>query len=99
MDEVWNRDERDLVRQSEGGAKALLSKTSGYSQTANEVLGMQFLLKEIVVVKDIDMHSMCEHYMVPFTGRIHDILERVSKTLIDILYCCTYYDVCMICTF
>lgn len=64
-----------LLKTPERWAKALLFMTSGYSQTANEVLnGAVFTEdshKEIVVVKDIDIHSMCEHHMVPFTGRIH----------------------------
>lgn len=64
-----------LLKTPERWAKALLFMTSGYSLTADQVLnGAVFTEdshKEIVVVKDIDIHSMCEHHMVPFTGRVH----------------------------
>lgn len=64
-----------LLKTPERWAKALLFMTSGYSQSAEQVLnGAVFTEdshKEIVVVKDIDIHSMCEHHMVPFTGRVH----------------------------
>ena len=64
-----------LLKTPERWAKALLFMTSGYSLSAAEVVnGAVFTEdshKEIVVVKDIDIHSMCEHHMVPFTGRIH----------------------------
>ncbi|KAL7430669.1 hypothetical protein ACHAXH_004388 [Discostella pseudostelligera] len=64
-----------LLKTPERWTKALLFMTSGYSQTAEQVLNDAVFTedshKEIVVVKDIDIHSMCEHHMVPFTGRIH----------------------------
>ena len=56
-------------------AKALLFLTSGCSLAPQQVLnGAVFSEdshREIVVVKDIDLHSMCEHHMLPFTGRVH----------------------------
>jgi hypothetical protein len=64
-----------LLKTPERWAKALLFMTAGYSQSAEQVLNDAVFTedshKEIVVVKDIDIHSMCEHHMVPFTGRIH----------------------------
>ena len=64
-----------LLKTPERWAKALLFMTSGYSLSAKQVLNDAVFTedshKEIVVVKDIDIHSMCEHHMVPFTGRIH----------------------------
>mmetsp|Transcript_8184 Transcript_8184/g.20118 ORF Transcript_8184/g.20118 Transcript_8184/m.20118 type:complete len:247 (-) Transcript_8184:190-930(-) len=64
-----------LLKTPERWAKALLFMTKGYSQSAEQVVnGAVFTEdshKEIVVVKDIDIHSMCEHHMLPFTGRIH----------------------------
>ena len=64
-----------LLKTPERWTKALLFMTSGYSLSAEQVLNDAVFTedshKEIVVVKDIDIHSMCEHHMVPFTGRIH----------------------------
>ena len=64
-----------LLKTPERWAKALFFLTSGYKQTVDEVINNAVFTedshKEIVVVKDIDIHSMCEHHMVPFTGRIH----------------------------
>jgi GTP cyclohydrolase I len=55
-------------------AKALLFMTNGYNQTPQEVTNGAVFSEnhdEMVVVKDIDIHSLCEHHMVPFTGRVH----------------------------
>jgi GTP cyclohydrolase I len=64
-----------LLKTPERWAKALLFMTNGYSQTGADVTnGAVFNEedhKEMVVVKDIDIHSLCEHHMVPFTGRVH----------------------------
>ena len=49
--------------------------TSGYSlgpeQVINDAVFSADSHKEIVVVKNIDIHSMCEHHMLPFTGVVH----------------------------
>ncbi|KAL3823678.1 hypothetical protein ACHAXA_007249 [Cyclostephanos tholiformis] len=64
-----------LIKTPERWAKALLFMTSGYSLSAEKVLNNAVFTedshKEIVVVKNINIHSMCEHHMLPFTGRIH----------------------------
>jgi GTP cyclohydrolase I len=54
--------------------KALRYFTSGYSQDVKEVLnGATFVEEydEIVIVKDIDFSSLCEHHLLPFVGRCH----------------------------
>lgn len=55
-------------------AKALLFMTNGYNVTPQQVTNGAIFSEnhdEMVVVKDIDIHSLCEHHMVPFTGRVH----------------------------
>jgi len=55
-------------------AKALDFLTSGYGVTAAEVVKdaiFEDACKEMVVVKDIEFYSMCEHHVLPFFGRAH----------------------------
>ena len=55
-------------------AKSLAFITDGYAQDAGELLrGAMFQsdTDEMVVVKDIELYSMCEHHMLPFFGRAH----------------------------
>mmetsp|Transcript_3170 Transcript_3170/g.3581 ORF Transcript_3170/g.3581 Transcript_3170/m.3581 type:complete len:310 (-) Transcript_3170:144-1073(-) len=55
-------------------AKALLFMTKGYCQRVDEVTNGAVFSEdhdEMVVVRNIDLHSLCEHHMVPFTGRVH----------------------------
>jgi GTP cyclohydrolase I len=56
-------------------AKALLDCTCGYRQTAAEVVGSAIFNEEscgdIVIVRDIPVHSLCEHHMLPFMGKAH----------------------------
>ena len=55
-------------------AKALLFMTKGYGQNCEEVTNGAVFSEdhdEMVVVRNIDIHSLCEHHMVPFTGRVH----------------------------
>lgn len=63
-----------LVKTPERWAKALLYMTHGYDKTCHEVTNGAVFEEnhdEMVVVKDIDIHSLCEHHMVPFSGRVH----------------------------
>ena len=55
-------------------AKAYEYLTSGYNQNVEEVLNSALFTEEydeMVVVKDIDYFSMCEHHMLPFFGKAH----------------------------
>ena len=67
-----NRD--GLLRTPERMQKSLEYLTKGYQQDADKVLqGALFDVPydEMVIVKDIEMFSLCEHHMLPFFGKVH----------------------------
>src|SRR5579862_1828395 len=67
-------DREGLQRTPERFEKALRFLTSGYKQDPEKLLnGAMFSVcyDEMVVVKDIEFYSLCEHHMLPFFGRCH----------------------------
>jgi GTP cyclohydrolase IA len=67
--------ERDgLQRTPERVANALLELTKGYRMNVEEVLNgalFEVTYDEMVIVKDIEMFSLCEHHLLPFFGKVH----------------------------
>jgi GTP cyclohydrolase I len=63
-----------LLRTPERVQKAMEFLTKGYQQDAGEILrGAMFDVDydEMVIVKDVEVFSLCEHHMLPFFGRVH----------------------------
>jgi GTP cyclohydrolase I len=63
-----------LAQTPERVEKALRFLTSGYQQDVNSVLNEALFVEdydEMVVVKDIDFFSLCEHHLLPFIGKAH----------------------------
>ncbi len=63
-----------LVRTPDRADKALRFLTSGYSMNLEKIInGALFSVKydEMVIVKDIEFFSLCEHHILPFFGKIH----------------------------
>lgn len=63
-----------LVKTPERAAKAMQFLTQGYEMDAEAVLRSAMFKEdysEIVLVKDIELYSLCEHHMLPFFGKAH----------------------------
>jgi len=63
-----------LLKTPERAAKAMQFLTQGYDQDASKVL-QSAMFKEsyndMVIVKDIELYSLCEHHLLPFFGKAH----------------------------
>ena len=67
--------ERDgLIRTPQRVARSLTFLTSGYQMDPREVVGSALFeaeYDEMVVVRDVELYSLCEHHLLPFFGRCH----------------------------
>jgi GTP cyclohydrolase IA len=73
-----------LMKTPERFARAYQYLTKGYSEDPAEVLsGALFSVDydEMVIVKDIEMFSLCEHHMLPFFGKVHIAYIPKGKVL------------------
>ncbi len=63
-----------LLKTPERAAKAMLYLTQGYKQDAEKILrGAMFKedYDDMVIIKSIELYSLCEHHMLPFFGKAH----------------------------
>src|SRR6202007_1376086 len=73
-----------LVRTPERMEKAMAFLTRGYKQTVEEVLHDALFdvdYDEMVIVKDIEFYSLCEHHLLPFFGKAHVAYLPSTKVL------------------
>ncbi len=65
---------KGLVRTPERVAKMYTELLAGYRVDPNQIVGdalFEVTYDEMVIVRDIEFYSMCEHHMLPFMGRAH----------------------------
>ena len=81
-----NPEREGLLRTPERSEKALRFLTSGYTVDLQELVnGALFDVEydEVVIVRDIEFYSMCEHHLLPFFGKMH-VAYLPSKRVIGL---------------
>lgn len=73
-----------LLKTPERAAKAFQFVTRGYTQSLEEIINGALFdsdSSEMVVVKNIELYSMCEHHLLPFIGKCHVAYIPTGKVL------------------
>jgi GTP cyclohydrolase I len=75
LEQIGEDSERDGLRETpERVARSLAFLTQGYGMDPREVVGTAMFdahYDEMVVVRDVEIYSLCEHHLLPFFGRCH----------------------------
>ena len=75
LSEIGENTERDgLLKTPERVAKSMEFLTNGYDKDPSEILKSAMFVEDysqMVLVKDIELYSLCEHHMLPFFGKAH----------------------------
>jgi GTP cyclohydrolase I len=69
-----NTDREGLLKTPERASKAMKFLTKGYEMDPKQILQSAMFKEnynEMVIVKDIELYSLCEHHMLPFFGKAH----------------------------
>ena len=77
-------DREGLLRTPERVAKSLAALTSGYHTDVRGVVGegvFEESSDQMVMVRDIEMYSLCEHHLLPFFGKVHEAYVPDGKII------------------
>ena len=77
-------DRQGLVDTPKRAAKAMSFLTSGYQQTLNDIVNGAIFdsdADDMVIVKNIELYSMCEHHLLPFIGKCHVAYLPAGKVI------------------